>query len=171
MEYTYIVTLTIDRFDINDANIHEREEKSNEFKHKNPITARNAAFNRAISYDDVLVDSANSTAVFFKDSKDWYKEFNITVVFIDPKTENEILLHESLFIDKETRMYDELMFRRIINSLVEELTVLNNNPELRIESEKLTATFLPSNESIHVEILPTPFISGGNISMKEITLD
>jgi hypothetical protein len=171
MIYTYKVTLTIDRFDTNNADIHEREEKSNEFKHKNPLTARNAAFNRALSYDDILVDSKDSTEVFFKDSKDWYKEFNITVVFIDPKSQKEILLHESLFIDKETGTYDELMFRQVINSLVDELKILQSNSSEKIDSKTLNATFLPSNEIINVEIIPTPYISGESISIQEIKLD
>lgn len=169
MTYTYNVTLEINRFDINDANIHEQEIKTNKFSHSDPLIARNAAFNRSSSNDDVLVDSTQSTELFFQDTTNWRKELRKKVSFVDPNTNVEIILHDTIFVDEKTRTYDELMFIQILNSLKRESEILKKNGILT--SKNIEVTFLPSNEIIHVNIIPTPFVQTDKISVQEITLD
>ena len=171
MTYTYNVTFEINRFDMNDANIQELEIKTNKFSHSNPLMARNAAFNRSMSNDDFLLDSTPSTELFFQETPNWRKELRKKISFVDPNTKEEIIIHDSFFVDEKTRTYDELFFRQIIKSLEIEYKVFQKNGIEIINTKNIEVTFLPSNIIINADIIPTPFIQSDKISIQEMILD
>lgn len=171
MTYTYNVTIEINRFDLSDASIHQLEIKTNKFSHSNPLTARNAAFDRSSSDDEVLVDSFPSTELFFQDTVNWHTEIRKKVTFVDPNTNKEIILHDNIFVDKKTRTYDELAFRQILNSLEMEYDLLEKNGIEILTAKNIEVTFLPSNEILKARVFPTQFIQDEKFNIQEIALD
>lgn len=177
MKFTYSAKAEIDRQCDNNEDITSWESFESSFTNADPFIAREAAFRRAKAYEDIFKQAdLEKTDNFFRSDRGWYNEYDISVFFNDPKTGEEIQLHNSKSIHinrtalegRET--YDPIQMRWILRDLQREFDILGscNIPIKKAKSIELLIK--PKNERQAFTVFPTPFIGTGNITIEDIEL-
>ena len=177
MKYNYIVKTTISRFNEIDKENYNIETITNEFSSINPFTSREAAFERAKSYDDEFIHANEiKTDNFFSSENNWYNEYSISIFFIDPTTKKELEIHNSLSIEEnQTRckageIYDPIYLRWILSALEKEFNILKNTGVSIDKAKNIEITFTLTNEIIKTTIFPTDWLNKERITVEDIVL-
>jgi hypothetical protein len=177
MTFTYKVEADINRFKQNKEETFNNESMESEFTDSDPFIAREAAFRKAKSYEDIF-NQANSLNIdgFFKLKDGFYSEYNISVYFINPDTKEEIEIHNTKSIhDNQTVLngeetYDPIQTKWILEALNSEFDILKQNNISTSKAKSIDVTFQPSNEKITYFIFPTEMINTDKLIVTDLEL-
>jgi len=132
MTFTYLVRAQIERTNEKEDDFYSCDEFTNTFSHSEPFKVRELAFKRAQSYLEVFEQAdAGTTDAFFRKKGDWYAEYNISVYFIDPETNKEIELHNTISsrinqaLLKGDDTFDPITRKQILSALKKEHKILS----------------------------------------------
>ncbi len=151
MTFTYLVRARIERTHKRDDDICTCDTYSNLFSDTDPFHARELAFKRAQSYREVFEQAnAGKADAFFRELHGWYAEYDISVYFIDPDTQKEIELHNTISSEinrvllNGENTYDPITRKQILSALKKEHKILTKHGTPKHKSSFYPTPFFPN---------------------------